>query len=284
MSDAFRLYSGGAGGAQGASLATALPLQTSQPIYYVSSLIGSDFNTGLDRNKPYKTLAYAISEVNFVSGINTGISHIVCCMEGHREALGDVIRLTGRGTCVVGEGVGVSRPTFTPATGDWDFDLEATDILFDNLVFAPPTAAGAGAAPTVYVGNSADRSEIRNCLFQGNAYSGPLLAYVVLVPSARLTGCQFVSVATTGQPICGVQTGYAHEGEDPTINLVAEDLVFDGGSSGWSYPQAFVGVKVKTIRASGIKLLNDSDILLNSGATGYLNVSKQTGSCRVEIQ
>jgi hypothetical protein len=61
-----------------------------------------------------------------------------------------------------------------------------------------------------------------------------------------------------------------------------ETVVFDGGTTGWSNQAAFnVTGTMVGLRATNIDLLNDSDMLMTTGSSGYVSIRNYSGSARV---
>jgi len=65
-------------------------------------------------------------------------------------------------------------------------------------------------------------------------------------------------------------------------DLWINNLTINGGSSGWANPYAFNGAAAVTVfRALQVSLLNDSDVTLATGTTGWIQVGTTSGSARV---
>lgn len=260
-----QIYSGGAGGVVGAELATLAPLYTSGNIWYVHHT-GSDAASprGKERIRPLATIEQAFT--------NSATYDTVVCLEGHQQSVSAVITTMKQGQRLIGEGSGASRPRFTRAVNDELFDFAARGIYLDNLYFAAGTVAS--ALPKVKLTQSVGTTWVNNCYFEcGGNDTGTGLS-VNLSAGTRITNCNFVSssTSTSSQPGSGlVLTGGTAQ------DVVLDNVVFDGGASGWSNPYAMdFSAGAAELYATNIDLLNDSDVFLATGTTGHFHVRNTT--------
>jgi hypothetical protein len=263
-------HSNGVGGTTGATLTTVSPLLTSGNIYYVSSASGSNSNTGLERNKPLATLAQAYT--------NASANDTIVLMSGHTQSIVAVQTLAKAGLTIVGEGSGSSRPQFTRLNTGASFvlfDITAAGVTLSNLYFQDTSGA---ACTDSKVKSAAANTLIDGCYFEAGVYdTGPQVEYVTGASQARIRDTTFISVGTSGtQPESAVKVTNA------LTDLELDTVVFDGGTIGWSNPYALNGAAAITrLRGINLSLLDDSDITLATGTTGYLHVLNKSGSARV---
>jgi len=262
-------YFSGIGGTSGASLATASPLLTSGYVWYVSSSIGVNGSSpaGRERNKPIATLAQAIT--------NASAGDTIVFLSGHSETLGAGQTIGTAGLTLVGEGTGSSRPKFTRNVDAVLFDITAAGVWLDNLYFVESALASTAARVKT---NSAN-TRLTNCYLESGANdTGPAFNTVTGASQVGVLGTTFISVA----PLLTAQPASAITITNAITDLELDTVIFDGGTSGWSNPFAFVGTGAITrLRALDVDLLKDSDMTFATGTSGYLAVRNTSGSAKV---
>lgn len=276
---ALTLYSGGAGGATGAILATAKPLWVTAKVIYLHHT-GDDAYSGMDRVEPVKTLNRAMS----IAGALTQAA-IIDVLPGHRETITAGISLGGvPGLWLVGEGTGIQRPYFTNGGVFGILVIEADDVVLDNLVFTESLVDT--LEPKIAVGDI-ENFTIQNCVFRCGACDrdsalqyGGLGGYEYTSAGRNmLLNTQFVNTSVSA----AAQAGSAIKIAGPIGPLTMDNVVLDGGVYGWGGTYAFLGdSKISLLRATNIDLLNDSDMILTSDTYGFVNIRNQTGSARIE--
>jgi hypothetical protein len=268
------VYDSGIGGTVGGYLTTLLPLRSSVDVWYVHSGTGSDAASprGKQRNYPLATLSQALT--------NATTDDIIVCLAGHTETLGASVTFgVGEpGITVIGEGTGSSRPKFTRNFNGVMFDIAADDIVLENLYFPASTTASAASRTRT---NGVNRTIIENCYYECGANdTGAAYDIVSGSGSIAIRNTTFISTSTgpTTAPALAI-TVPAGLGL-----LTMYRVTFDGGASGWSNPFAFSSTTtaITRLRATEIDLLNDSDMLIHSGSTGYINVRNKSGSAKVD--
>lgn len=261
------IYFSGIGGTAGATLATISPLYASGTVWYVHSASGTDAVSprGKDRSRPLATLAQAIT--------NASAGDIIVCLSGHSQTLTAIQTISLAGLTILGEGSGSNRPTFTRNANDELFDITGAGVWLDNLYFpASSTSTALGKVRTAAAG-----TQVTNCLFEAGANdTGPQLETVTGASAVRVYSTTFTSTSTTSAPLSGIQVTNA------LSDMTLDTVVFDGGTVGWSDYAAIQGLGAITrLRAVNIDLLNDSDISLATGSTGYIHTRNKSGSARV---
>lgn len=262
------IYTSGIGGTSGADLVTYAPLYTSGNIWYVHSGTGSDAASprGRDRARPLATLQQALT--------NSAAGDIVVCLAGHTQTVTAVIAV-GQIT-IVGEGTGSNRPKFTRNVNDNIFDMTSSGVILDNLYFPASVSTSTTAGK---VRAQATGCVVRSCYFEAGVIdAGPQIEIGTGASHCRIENTTCISTGTSAasQPDSGVRVSSA------VTDLRVENLILDGGSSGWANPFAFNGSSAVTrLHAAEVSLLNDSDVTLATGTTGTFHVSAATGSARV---
>lgn len=268
------VYDSGIGGTTGGYLTTLLPLRSSVDVWYVHSGTGSDAASprGKQRNYPLATLAQALT--------NATTDDIIVCLSGHTETLtaSQVFGVAEPGITVIGEGLGASRPKFTRNFNGVMFDIQADDIVLENLYFpASGTASAASRTRT----NGVNRTIIENCYFEcGSNDTGA--AYDIVSGSGSITIRNTTFISTAAAPASAPALGITAPAGLGLLTMYR--VTFDGGSSGWSNPYAFSSTTtaITRLRATEIDLLNDSDMLIHSGSTGYITIRNKSGSAKVD--
>lgn len=131
---------------------------TSGQYIFVSSLVGSNGNSGKNANKPVATIAQAVTIANAAMG------DVIIVMPGHAETVGAAagIALSKSGVYIVGLGFGFNRPTITFDTATTaTMTMTAANVTIDNFVFTQGTT-DAIVSPIVI---SAAGVTIRNSYF-----------------------------------------------------------------------------------------------------------------------
>jgi len=260
-------YSGGAGGASGADLATVSPLIMSGSVVYLDSDTGDDSYTGLERVKPVATLAQAIT--------NSSNNGVISVFANHQETLTAKQTISLTGLSIVGEGTGSNRPKFTRNVDDELFDVTGAGLLLDNLYFVASGTSSTNGRVRIA---SAD-TEIYNCYFECGANDdGPSVEYITGAGQARIEETMFVSTASlvTAQPDSAIKVTNAMS------DLRLKSVTLDGGDTGWAHPYAVNGAAAVTrLRALNVHLLNDSDVTLATGTVGYFHPGNTSGSARL---
>lgn len=254
-----RSYKNGAGGASGADLAVLSPILSSGVFWYVGNATpgNSDSNAGTERAKPLASSAQA--------NTNAAAGDTIVYLQNHNEVISSSVVLAHTGLSLVGEGTGLSVPRFTCGGTIAMFDVTGAGVLFDNLYFPPSTAV-----PTARIRTAAADTDMNALQFDcGTNDTNRALSLITGAGTVRLRNSRFTSVATT--PAVGLEVVNA------ASDLYMDNVIFDGGSFGWS-DYAFKGsAAITRLRAKRIFLLNGSNVLLPTGTTGTLNVAGASG-------
>lgn len=238
--------------------------------WYVSSTNGSDAASprGRDRTRPLATIAQAYT--------NATNGDWIVMLANHNENIGAALTCTKHAITFVGEGQGSSRPRLTRTANVALFNFTtATLNRFENIYFPQSTVA---AATNRIVFNNAGH-QIADCYFESGANdTGSVVQFTTGVDHVTIEDTYFVSTATS----VSAQPGYAIDVVNAPNALRMNRVTFDGGTTGWSQQAAFlVTGSISNLRATNIDLLNDSDMLLTTGSSGYIAVRNTTGSARI---
>lgn len=255
----------GIGATQGDSLATEAGFLTNGSVWYVSSASGTDASGyGRNRERPFRNISYA---VGFASEGDT-----IVALSDHRE-----LNLTpldvNKALVILGEGSSGGDPTAI-----WTNDIEsytqtlvisAANVEVRNIKFTKPRVSWTGAG-----------GKMRGCRLEGYASASDALLGIE-GDKFSMENNLFISVATTvaTAPLMAIQT----------INtgltmLKASGNVISGGASGWSSANGAFYIRQGaglTVRIEAMSLLLGSDILLTSGAAGFVSVPTTTGGAQV---
>jgi len=268
------IYPSGVGGSTGPTLTTSSPLYLSGDIWYVSSTSAAAADAasprGKERIRPLATLAQAVT--------NAAAADIIVVLENHTETITSTQTLGKAGLYIVGEGSGSTRPKFTRniAANGVLFDITAAGVVLQNLYFpATVTTASTGAK----VRTNSIRTHILDCYFEaGTLDDGAQIEFITGAGQDRILDTTVISTATapSDQPESAIKVTNA------ITDLWINNLTINGGSSGWANPYAFNGAAAVTVfRALQVSLLNDSDVTLATGTTGWIQVGTTSGSARV---
>jgi hypothetical protein len=275
-------YASGIGGTTGAELATLVPLYTSGNVWYVKSGTGVDAagNAGKERNKPLATLAQAHT--------NASAGDIIVFLASHSQTLTAVqvfdkahLTILGEGSIAAGTGV-----TFARNANDEMFDVTAAGVQFVNLTLGPSATTSTTTALVRFAGAG---GKLIGCYCRASTIDdGPILELITgadhfsMSKFTRSDGTvaqpTFISTATT----VADQPDNAIEITNAISHLTMDSVIIDGAASGWAQPFAVNGAAAVTgLKATNMELLNDSDVNLATGTTGYIHVVRTSGSSRV---
>lgn len=258
------LYQNGIGGSTGDVLATSKPLWclNAADVWYVSSGTGVDAASpaGKQREKPLATTAQAHT--------NAAAGDIIVYLSGHVEAIAAQLVLTKARLTFVSEGTGTSRARLTNGAATSMIRVNTAGCQFRNIYFPAPTVAA-----SFVLQNDASNMNLKDCYFEcGSVSAVASVAFQTGAGSARVDGCTFV--ATASQP------GIAIEVVNAMSFLDVVSCTFDGGSYGFS-DYAFKGTAAVTgLRGESNNMLNNTDVILATGSSGYWYPGSTSGSAR----
>lgn len=258
----------GIGSTTGDDLLTLGHLLTTGDVWFVHYGNGTDAAlVGKDRNRPLKTTAQAIS--------NAAAGDVICWLDGHSETITSALTVNKARLKLCGEGSGTGRARFTRNANVVLFDITADDVMLAGIYcIASTTAATASLIKTASTGTVFRYSYVE----LGTSDDGPGFETVTGAARVRLKDVTFRSTATSyaDQPHGAMKVTNALTG------LHLDNVTLDGGSSGWAQPYAFNGnAAITGLEAYEVHLLNDSDVLLASGTSGYWSTGDTSGSARV---
>jgi hypothetical protein len=270
-------YPNGAGQSLGNVLATCAPLTSSGSIWYVSSAIGTDAASPSGKNdaKPLATLKQAIT--------NSASGDIIVLMGGHTEtsAADADWDCSGKRLTIVGAGSSGGYPTAKLTCGNvgsvgGQVYFNTSFCTLRNVWMAVRAAANVNAR----VSMSAPNMRLIDCYFPCDQYDTGPAVEMAASNSHILSGCTFVSVATSraAQPALGLK----QLGTGTFCRL--DGCVFDGGAVGFSNPYAadLSSGAYTHFEGESVSLLRGADIKMNASSTGWINVQTCTGGARVD--
>lgn len=262
------VHTNGFGGTAGATLATLSPVYTSGVVWYVHSGTGTDAVSprGKERLRPLASIAQAHT--------NASNNDVIVFLSGHSETITGTTTLSKTGVHYLGEGSGTSRPTFIRNVDANGYVFSGAGCLIENLLFDNDGALALTTGDRVVVSGAS--CSVVGCYFKVS--STALITSAALVVSAANTtisgGTQFVNAGSTNT-LGGLSVGNV-------ADLTLDDVLFDGGSSGWgSGVVAAVLGTITRLKAKNVDLLNGSDMTIATSSFGALHVRLKTGASQV---
>lgn len=261
-------WPGGLGLSSGSALLTAGHMLTSTNVWYVHSGTGSDAAgpRGKDQVRPLATTAQAMT--------NSSAGDWIVYLSGHTETITSSVAIGGA-RVFASAGIGNDRARITRGANIVLFGVSAAGVWFDNIYFPQSTVAAASTRI-----NMGAQGKISGCYFECGANDTGAAVDIGGSVGVQIVGdTYFVSTGTalTAQPSIAVQNSI-----NTATDLTMDKVVFNGGSVGWSNQFAFQGTQnIARIAATNIDLLNDSDMTITSGSSGFIQVRNKSGSSRI---
>lgn len=262
----------GIGGNQGDSLALEIGFVGIGNVWYVSSVSGTNSaSNGRNREKPFATIAYAVSSATADDTIVVLADHVE-----DSTALVDV----NKALVIVGEGASGGYPTAV-----WGHDMLGSDevitisganVEIRNIKFT--ACQQAYNSPRIKWTGAGGK--LRGCLLQADTNDDDV---VLEIRGDRMTleNNTFISTSTTvaTAPVQAIRT---HTSGLTMLKAIGN--VVSGGVSGWSSTNGAFYVAQGaslTVRIEAMSLLLGADILLTSGGAGFVSVPTATGGAQV---
>lgn len=177
--------------------------------FWVSSLTGSNGNSGTSRNDPVATIDYAIGLCTASKG------DVILCLPGHAESITGAASIAAdvAGITIVGLGTGSLRPTLTYSTAvGASVDVSAANVTFNNVLFTCSATAveytaminvtaanvkflncevrfrnsSGGGVLALLTTTAADQLQIKNCYFNGTANANTVAAIRLAAASGTI--------------------------------------------------------------------------------------------------
>lgn len=263
------LYPNGPGCTLGDEIAVATEIYATGFILYVHHT-GSNSNQGITRQKPFASLAFAITQLTANS--------IIVLLDGHTETISSAQSISVSGAKIVGEGSNNGRPTVritSSLTAQSALTVVEENIAIANICF--PAAVDTTSASKIMVLGL--RSMIRGCRFElGEKDQAPAVEWDSAATGARIYNSTFVSVSGSVQPYTGFQMNGTTDGE-------LEAVTFDGGNTGFGaaglggFDASFVsGTPPARLRCQQMQLLNGASFSTGANTTGYFSIISKSGS------
>lgn len=249
----------------GFELATATNDYFSGAVYWLDTVNGNDGNAGTERELPVKTLLQAYT--------NASAGDTIVIEAGSYESIGTSQAFAKAGLTVLGLGQGANRPRYIAASTIDMFSVTAAGTRLYNLFFPASSAVATSRVKT-----AAAETEVNGCYFEHGVND---TATGVLVATSG-NNCRLIGnthAVTASRPAIGVSVTGA------VTDLYCKDLVFDGGSYGWTDYAFKVSTAAPTrMLVDGLTLTNRSDFGITITGTTYKIFGVNTsGSGRVVI-
>lgn len=260
---------GGIGASSGDPLVTSPNVRMAGVPYYVSSVLGSDANSGLSRQDPMATLGAAYTAA-------AGADWIVLAAD-HDETLTGALALN-KALTIVGEGSSSGAPTAKLRNNQASSSMlvvGAQHMEIANVLF--PTQVQACSSPLIVC--NAGNTLVRGCRFEmdGN-YDAAALGTTASAVALAVESTTFISTAVR-QTLATSNDPPETAMELDTFPLLdMKGVVFDGGEIGWSdYAlKASVGA-ITAMRAREMSFLRGADYSIHANTVGYIQVGAASG-------
>ncbi len=256
----------GIGASLGDSLVTNKPLRMSGTPRYVSSVLGSDANSGESRKDPKATLASALTASSNGDWIVLAADHT----ETYTSALSISTSVT-----IVAEGLVTAEFINNSASASL-FTVDTTDVQLINIDFAEQLQTN--SAPLITCDQA--RFLMRGCVLSANgSNNAALLQLNTGAGDCRIDATGFISTSlaqseagTNDPPTTGLEVTAAMS------DLHMTGTVFNGGPIGWTdYAFKASTAAMTRLRATGMSFLLGADYALHADSTGYLHIGVSTG-------
>ena len=250
----------------GDQLVVERPLLTSYKVSFVSSVTGSDTNTGKDPDSAFATLAHAVVD-------ESGNAGIIVLLSGHTETMTSAITPPA-GTIIVGAGSSGGFPTVKLTMNNPNTAMViagANGLQLRNIWFRP-NLQDSNVSRVLF---TAADGLVSGCYFECGGHD---LAGGVEVSTGgnntTIDGCTFISTATSPsvRPSNGIQIS-------ANVNdLTVTNCIFSEGSNGYSGNAFNCNVTVSRLRGENLSFLLGADALIGASTTGIFMPTTTTGS------
>lgn len=240
-----QLFPNGLGETLGAVVLTSAPLFFSGSVWHVDSTnaAASDASGyGVTKNKPFATLAYAITQAT--------AQDMVVLHDGHTETFTAVQNLTAKALIIAGAGQTDGKPTVKLTLNGTGFGLfEIGDgTVLQNIWFEEQSQTNGAALITCASGVSA----ILDCYLEADENSNTYLVDVAASASLVLESTTFISNATD---VTDLPTGAITVGSGAHVR--AKNVTIDANSKGWT---TAIQAQDATTRWEALALLGNNKV------------------------
>jgi hypothetical protein len=152
-------------------------------------------------------------------------------------------------------------------------DITGQSVVLSNLYFPASTAV-----PVARVRTAAADTNILTCYFEcGTNDVGSAVGIITGASAIYIDDTVFISTAGSpaAQPTIGINVINAVTG------LIMDNVIFDGGVSGWSSSALLGTAAITNLRATNIDLMNDSVASFASGSNGKFYLRNKSGNSEV---
>jgi len=227
---------------------------TTGSIFFVDSNTGSNSYDGKDKDHPFSTLVYALTKCTANKG------DIIYAMPGHVEdcTSDGYINMTKDGVSIIGIGHGWLRPRITFSAAAASFNIDANDILIQNILFNQSTVDNL-TGPIEITG---DDVTLLNCEYYGSSNLGlDLAGWAITLPDTSgdrftLENCRLI-VANTSETVGGLVNVGGGEGHKFSNSF----LVCPQRSSGGMIHMSSAATEQFNYRFENLVMLNNSSTM-----------------------
>jgi hypothetical protein len=263
------IFPNGLGATTGDALATGSPFYSSGTVYYVSSVLGDDTNSGLSRLDPKATLASAQTAGS--------AGDIVVLAADHTETLTAKLTIS-KALTIIGEGTASGVPTATfinnQAAANM-MEITSDDVQFRNVKFPAETQSNSA----VRITTAKDKITFKGCYFEINKFStDSTIEFTTGASNIIIENTTFISTAVSGDatPLAALEISAATDG------ILLDGVTFDGGTIGFrAFALLASAAAMTNVRVENLSLLRGADVDFHASSTGYIMPTTTTGSARV---
>lgn len=270
----------GLGESLGDNLASEKPIEVQNNVWYVSSASGIDAVSpaGQNRTAPLLTVGQAVT--------NAASGDVIVLAADHNETITATI-VANKNLTIVGSGKSLGYPTAkltnNQAAGTIFAVTAANFFHLRNIWFCAEAQANADGKVTL--ASATGTHQITDCYFECSTLDDG--------PAVQLGSVSCIIRNTTFKSTPGINIAALrpHSALSSVVgpasfrSLIMDGVVLDGNVAGWSSYFALnlsIGTYPSSIAIENLSLLNGSDVRIHSSAVGYINVSTNTGGCRVD--
>lgn len=187
---------------------------TTGTVFFVDSNTGSNGNSGVDKDHPFSTLAYAATRTT------TGKGDVIIVMPGHVETVATAagVSIANNNVTVLGLGNGDSRPQVNFTATASTFAVSGVDVRIENIRFT----GGIDAVVTAVV-VTGDNAQFINCVYED--VTGQCTAAFVF---AACNDCVIDGLVYNGAVAAGTQAAIVL---NLTDGMIIRNSIIDGNFS-----------------------------------------------------
>lgn len=234
---------------------------TTGQVYWVSSVLGSNSNPGT-ATQPFQTLEHAIT----TAAANSG--DIIVLMKNHVQTVSTTINVNKSGLRIFGLGSGAERPRFLVASNITVFDITASNVELNRIVF--PQGTSTANVQRILV--SADGVIIRDCEFLCGQFDP--IAVNVNANRALIDKCSFVVTQNGPQSAVRIQN---------VVGTRIQKSVFTAGTFNWSDAAVYSVVAHQNFVYDELGLFLGAKIRHTAAAVGQITRITKDNESAIEL-